>query len=135
MCVCVRALLCKGQLNFSFLILICLFNFIQPRFYAKRRDTQFEYQQFLQPKKFVFHRSRCMQQVSSLQQLCCHLCADTHRRICRVPRVVMLATGTVELDSCSSWYNTVQSDMASKLFLNIAWKTTILNPRQNMEIF
>ena len=65
----------------------------------------------------VFHTSRCMQQVASLQQFCFHLCADTHRRICRVPRVVMLATGTVELDSCSSWYNnTVQSDMASKLF-------------------
>ena len=32
--------------------MICLFNFIQPRFHAKPRDTQFEYQQFLQPKRF-----------------------------------------------------------------------------------
>jgi hypothetical protein len=34
--------------------LICLFNFIQPPFHAKPRDTQFEYQQLLQPKEFQY---------------------------------------------------------------------------------
>jgi hypothetical protein len=57
-----------------------------------------------------------MQQVSSFQQLCCYLCAITHRHICRVPKVVMLATGTVELYSGSSYNKTGRSEWGQNVF-------------------
>jgi hypothetical protein len=136
MCVCVCMLLYKGRLNFSFLILICLFNFAQPPFHAKPRVKQFEYQQFLQHKKF---------QCSTRHAVCNGYCHFSSSAATYVPKHTGASAEIPKLLACcwhrraSFLFLLVQQNWAEwhgvNAFLTIAWKTTVLNPRQNIDLF